>query len=625
MTINSNEYEYDYDTNFAPLAMLKASNVIPPFKQIAGLEWVNLVVWKFLILTINDHLKKKSLETALVQEAVKALDTDGKLDPNIHTSDRFDKILDILKFALKEIQDHEVLKILDLLGKVKDQIHTKELNPEDFVELAGLITNKLKKPSKDSSINLEDYKDLFKIIPLPSISKTFEDDLQFANMRVAGPNPLVIERMTKEDPRFPVTDEQYKSAMETSDSLQQALADGRVYLADYGIFEGILQGTCPKDQKYICTPLAMFAVPEKGHKNYPYLCPIAIQCFQQPGPNNPIFTPKDDNWLIAKTIVQIADANFHEAISHLGGTHLFIEPFVIATYRALPENHPLRKLLQPHFEGTLFINWGAQHVLMARKNFVDQLLVPTINASCIAATKGAQSHLFNFYSSMLKRTLKSRGVDDMEKLPYYPYRDDALQVWDAIQNWVDDYLGIYYKDNAEVQKDEDLQNWVAELLSHEGGRVKNISPDGKISTLSSLVEAITMIIFTASAQHAAVNFPQGNLMTYAPAMPLAGYTPAPTRTEDPNPEKSFLNLLPSPDTAQSQLKLTYLLGSVYYTKLGEYANSKFAENPKVKPALDKFKATLNNIEKEIEERNKLHPEFTYEYLMPTKIPQSINI
>src|SRR5207237_10363668 len=74
-------------------------------------------------------------------------------------------------------------------------------------------------------------------------------------------------------------------------------------------------------------PLALFALPQGGKS----LAPVAIQCSPVPGDGNPIFTPQDGyNWLIAKTTVQIADGNFHEAVSHLGRTHLFIEPFVLA-------------------------------------------------------------------------------------------------------------------------------------------------------------------------------------------------------------------------------------------------------------------------------------------------------
>lgn len=50
-----------------------------------------------------------------------------------------------------------------------------------------------------------------------------------------------------------------------------------------------------------------------------------------------------------------ADAIHHELISHIAGTHIFIEPFVVATKRVLPAKHPLAVLLQPHFEGTLCV------------------------------------------------------------------------------------------------------------------------------------------------------------------------------------------------------------------------------------------------------------------------------
>ncbi len=58
-----------------------------------------------------------------------------------------------------------------------------------FTTLGTLITAGL--PSGPAK-SLDDYKNLFKTLPLPAIAGTFQDDGVFADMRVAGPNPLVI-------------------------------------------------------------------------------------------------------------------------------------------------------------------------------------------------------------------------------------------------------------------------------------------------------------------------------------------------------------------------------------------------------------------------------------------------
>ena len=159
--------------------------------------------------------------------------------------------------------------------------------------------------------------------------------------------------------------------MGTQDSLEKSVADGRLYLADYSVFDGALNGSFPAAQKFNYAPLALFAVPPGGQS----LVPVAIQCAPQPGPDNPIFLPRDgDSWLIAKTIVQIADANFHEVVSHLGRTHLFIEPFIIATHNQLSPTHPLFVLLTPHFEGTLAINDAASRKLIVSRSLVDAIV-----------------------------------------------------------------------------------------------------------------------------------------------------------------------------------------------------------------------------------------------------------
>ncbi|MDJ0801084.1 MAG: lipoxygenase family protein [Calothrix sp. MO_167.B12] len=468
--------------------------------------------------------------------------------------------------------------------------------------------------------NIQEYNKLFPQIGTPEIAEDFQSDEAFAYTRIGGYNPVMIKRVNQLGDRFPVTEAQYQEVMGSDDSLAAAGEEGRLYLADYGILEGAVNGTFPKEQKYIYAPLALFAVP-KGEDPGRLMRPVAIQCSQNPG-DAPVLTPKSDKyaWLFAKTIVQIADANFHEAVTHLGRTHLFVGPFAIATRRQLLDNHPVSLLLRPHFEGTLAINNAAQSTLIAPNGGVDQLLSPTIDNARVLAAVGLQSYGFN--EAMLPKQLQKRGVDDTTMLPVYPYRDDALLIWDAINQWVSDYLSIYYQTDEDVQNDTYLQAWAMEAGAYDGGRVPDFGEkDGRIQTLDYLIDAATLIIFTASAQHAAVNFPQKTMMSYAAAVPLAGYQPASLLKGEVS-EQDYLNLLPPLEQAQRQLNLTYILGSIYYNRLGYYPDNHF-QNPSVIAALQKFQKNLQEAETIIHQRNQTRPK--YEYLLPSKIPQSINI
>ncbi|WP_055077131.1 lipoxygenase family protein [Pseudanabaena sp. 'Roaring Creek'] len=473
-------------------------------------------------------------------------------------------------------------------------------------------------PTNVEGSNIKEYNDLFWIISLPKISQNFTTNSEFARLRVAGFNPVTIQRIKTLDAKFPLTEDQFQTVL-AGDSLAEAGAQGRLYLADYAELTAIAGGTFPKGaQKYINAPLALFAVP-KGQQS---LTPIAIQLGQDPSAY-PIFVCQADdepNWLLAKTVVQIADANYHELISHLGRTHLFIEPFAIATNRQLASNHPLYILLKPHFQGTLAINDAAQSGLISAGGTVDSLLAGTIASSRTLSAQSVEN--YNFNEAMLPVALKKRGVDDVNMLPDYPYRDDALLVWGAIATWVKNYLSIYYFSDTDVMRDVELQAWAKEITSIDGGRVKSFGQNGQIQTFDYLVDAVTLLIFTSSAQHAAVNFPQGDLMDYTPAIPLAGYTPAPTATTGAT-EADFFAMLPPIDQAKSQLTMTYILGSVYYTTLGDYGSDYFNDDRLQQPLRD-FQDGLKAIESTIKSRNETRAA-DYNYLKPSRIPQSINI
>src|SRR5262249_49480348 len=145
--------------------------------------------------------------------------------------------------------------------------------------------------------SLDDYNALFHVIGLPPIARDFHLDEVFAQLRLSGPNPVLVHRIDNVDDRFPVTDADFQISL-PGDSLAAAGAEGRLFLVDYHKLDGIELGISPSGlQKYLYAPLALFATNRDTRK----FTPIAIQCRQRRGADNPVFTPDDGyNWRIAK-------------------------------------------------------------------------------------------------------------------------------------------------------------------------------------------------------------------------------------------------------------------------------------------------------------------------------------
>lgn len=611
-----NKYQYNY-RHMPPLAMV---DTLPeeeqwsrPWKLLVAKVGFQLVVNK-IIVNYGDQGEAGAADDvkAFIVETLKETIGEYKGFAKINI------LLQLGKFLPRIILGKITTRVVDIEDLMKDVM--KGVSREFLEHLAGNMMQKLTRDApKGRCASIQEFEDLFAEIELPAIAKTYATDEMFAYWRLAGPNPVMLQKITEPHPHFPVTEAHYQAVMGDDDTLAAARAEGRLFLCDYAILEGAVNGTFPVTQKYIYAPLALFVVPKAGlpHRN---LMPVAIQCGQNPK-KYPILTPKSNKyaWLCAKTAVQIADVNFHEAVTHLARTHLFMGPFAVTTHRQLPESHPLFKLLTPHFLGMLAINDSAQAKLIYKGGGVNKILSTTIDNARLLAIMGVKN--YGFDSAMLKHQLKVRGVDDTEALPLYPYRDDILLLWDAIHTWVESYLQLYYSDDQAVQNDSSIQAWAQELIAQDGGRVVEFGEAGGIQTLAYLIDAATLVIFTVSAQHAAVNFPQKDMMSFAPAMPAAGYTPL-DNLGDHTTEQDYLNLLPPMSQAQEQLKLCHLLGSAYFTQLGQYEERQFTD-AKVQAPLKAFQSRLEEIEKIISDRNRDRPD--YQYLLPSQIPQSINI
>ncbi len=550
-------------------------------------------------------------EAALVEcDAIEASTAKIAAEHGVHTGGNiFERLIGDVENAVAAAErDAHVA----LLKGYKDRL--EELMKIDDAERLGSKTPR----------SIEAYRALFATLPVPGISYMFQDDSSFARLRVQGPNCMLIAAVGDTLPaNFPLSPAKY-AAVVNGDTLTAALADGRLFLLDYKPLELIDPGTYGSLAKYAWQPMALFAIPPGGSS----LVPVAIQCGQDPA-DYPIFTPspvadQQWGWEMAKFVVQVADGNYHELFTHLARTHLVIEGFAVATHRHLAEVHPIWALLVPHFEGTLFINEQAATSLIAAGGPIDHIFAGTITSSQLAAVDARLA--FDFHGKIPRADFAARGVGVNSALADYPYRDDALLVWDAIHEWARQYVDLYYAHDADVVADTELAAW-ATCLAGEA-QIKGFGP---VTTRAELAEICAMVMFTASAQHAAVNFPQKDIMAFAPAVTGAGWQAAPNGQRG-HDKAGWLAMMPPMALALEQLNVLELLGSVHYRPLGDYRSNAFPyplwfQDPRVTRAegpLAWFQAALAVVEAEIAARNaeRMQP---YPYLQPSLIPTSINI
>ncbi|XP_049646630.1 polyunsaturated fatty acid 5-lipoxygenase isoform X3 [Suncus etruscus] len=395
------------------------------------------------------------------------------------------------------------------------------------------------------------------------VMKHWQEDLMFGYQFLNGCNPVLIQRCKELPKNLPVTTEMVECSLERQLTLEEEVEQGNIFIVDFQLLDGIdANKTDPCTMQFLAAPICLL------YKNLANkIVPIAIQLNQVPGDENPIFLPSDAkyDWLLAKIWVRSSDFHVHQTITHLLRTHLMSEVFGIAMYRQLPAVHPIFKLLVAHVRFTIAINTKAREQLICEYGLFDKANA-TGGGGHVQMVQRAMQDLT--YSSLcLPEAIKARGMDSTEDIPYYFYRDDGLLVWEAIRTFTAEVINIYYESDQVVVEDQELQDFLKDVYVY-GMRGKKASGFPKsIKTKEKLSEYLTMIIFTASAQHAAVNF-----------------------------------------------------GQLF---LGMYPEEHFIEKP-VKEAMARFRKNLDTIVSKIAERNK-NKKLPYYYLSPDRIPNSVAI
>ncbi|XP_055893478.1 polyunsaturated fatty acid 5-lipoxygenase-like isoform X2 [Biomphalaria glabrata] len=447
----------------------------------------------------------------------------------------------------------------------------------------------------------------------------WSNDLYFGLQRVASLNHSLIELVKEMPDKLPVTDELLQPLLEGY-TIAEAIADKKLFICDLKVLEGISN----RDGFVLCKPIGLFYCDKSNQ-----LKPVAIQLFQKPGPDNPIFTPLNPSltWALVKMWYNNADAAYHQALTHLGCTHLLMEGVTVATHRNLSQSHPIFKLLAPHFLYLIAINTRGLELLIAEGGWVDKTMNYGTKGLMELIIKGLNQWRMDV-DGTLPEDLKRRGLDDTNVLPCYHFRNDALLLHQAIKKYVRAYIDLYYTSPELLENDIEVQGWAEELAkprnySSGGVGLLGVPGNGRIKTNEQLEMIVTSIIYTCSISHASTNFPQYDEYAFPPNYPGLLRGKPPCNVSWAATERDILNALPDRPTTLDIMIVTKILSSKGTKSIGDF-EVQFVFDPKACEVLDQFRKDLHAINETIKERN-LHRNPPYEYLKPEIIPNSISI
>ncbi|XP_051758827.1 polyunsaturated fatty acid 5-lipoxygenase-like isoform X7 [Ctenopharyngodon idella] len=495
-----------------------------------------------------------------------------------------------------------------------------DLNYLKAIENLGL--NKLISLFQSSWMDIADFGKIFLNIKNPVseyVMQNWNEDFMFGYQFLNGCNPVMISKCMNLPDKFAVTQEMVQGSLDRGLTLQKELKAGNIYIADYAILEGVqANATDPNTQQYLAAP---FCLLYKNSQNE--IIPIAIQLSRQStaGEGNTVFLPNDNqyDWMLAKMWVKSSDFNVHQLVTHLLRTHLISEVFAIAMYRQLAAVHPVYKLLIPHVHFTIAINTAARENLICESGLFDK--ANSTGGTAIVEVVQKAMKTLTYKSLCFPEAMKARGVED---LPNYYYRDDGMMVWEAMKSFVSDVVKIYYGSDETVQEDKEIQAFVKDVCFGMKNCPKNCEFPDSLKTREQLVEFLTVVIFTASAQHAAVNFGQYDWFAWVPNSPSTMRKPPPTQKGQVD-MKYIMESLPDRGRSCWHLGAVWALSRFQDNELflGEYPDMYFTEQP-VMEAIENFRKKLAEVTNIIKSRNK-NLKVPYCYLSPDQIPNSVAI
>ncbi|XP_066357470.1 probable linoleate 9S-lipoxygenase 4 [Miscanthus floridulus] len=564
------------------------------------------------------------------------------LDFYIPPDERFSptKLAEVLTLAVQAVTYF-------VLPESKALFHGNTNSFRSFDQLKGDLYRKPQQPVVDGQVmdklktsvpSHETYKQVSKMVketpvkfPIPQViehePEAWRTDEEFAREMLAGLNPVVIKRLEVFPPVSRGGKESSITAKHTERQLQgrtvqKALDEKRLYILDHHDYLmpylrriNTQQGVC------VYASRTLLFLKDDGT-----LKPLVIE-LSLPGDSDEtsrVFLPASQGtdghlWWLAKAHVSVNDSGYHQLISHWLFTHATVEPFIIATKRQLSAMHPIHKLLEPHFKDNMQINTLARSILLSAGGILETTMFPgkyAMEMSCAIYSE------WRFTDQGLPNELVKRGMASKDPrtpsglfltVEDYPYAVDGMDVWRAIDGWVQSYCAHFYHSDAAVAADAELQAWWHDVRTvGHGDRQRDPACWLELDTVANLAESLSTLIWIASALHAAVNFGQYGYAGFMPNRPTRcrRFVPLPGSTEmaqlEADPDRFFLDTVPDRFTTTLGLTLIEVLSNHTSDELylGQRATAAWTDDGEVLQLLDRFRDELRRVEKRVTERNR---------------------
>uniref|UniRef100_M1CAP4 Lipoxygenase n=1 Tax=Solanum tuberosum TaxID=4113 RepID=M1CAP4_SOLTU len=537
------------------------------------------------------------------------------LDIYVPRDERFGhvKMSDFLTFFLKSIMQTLLPGFEGLFDNMPNEF-------DNFEDVLKLYEGGIKLPVGPwlkaiiDSIPSEILKDILQTdgqgllkYPTPQVIQedkfAWRTDEEFGRETLAGTNPVLISRLQEFPPKSnldrniygnqnsTITREQIEDKLDGL-TVDEAIKTNRLFILNHhDIVMPLLRriNTSTNTKTYASTTLLFLQDTET-------LKPVAIE-LSLPHPNgdqfgavSKVYTPSDQGvegsiWQLAKAYATVNDSGTHQLISHWLNTHAVMEPFVIATNRQL----------------SYFMSFRLANMTII---------------------------LLNYRGMAVEDSISPFGIRLL--IQDYPYAVDGLKIWSTIKIWVTEYCNFYYKSDDTVQKDNELQAWWKEIREEGHGDKKDEPWWPKMQTLQELIDSCTIIIWIASALHAAVNFGNysyGGYLVNRPSLSRK-LMPEPGSAEYEelkiNPDKVFLKtVVPQQLTLLGMSVLELLSRHASDTLyLGQNDSPEWTKDQEPLLAFERFGKKLSDIENQIIQMNGDHKKWKNRS-GPVKVPYTL--